>query len=178
VPPVCPPDALQASGDALTLPHPDCYWVWPGRLLAGAHPATALDTLLDAGVDSFVDLTCDQPALARYATTLPAHVSWHGFAIVDYSVPGVQLMRRIVGTIDSELRRGACVYLHCHAGVGRTGTALGCWLVGQGLAGPDALALIARKRCALARLAMFPQSPETQAQRAFVLRWSTQRPAS
>ena len=175
---VCPPDALQASGDALTPPHADCYWVWPGRFLAGAHPAAHLDALLDAGVDSFVDLTCNQPALARYATALPAHARWHGFAITDYAVPGVRLMHDIVDAIDAELQRGARVYLHCHAGVGRTGTALGCWLVGQGLSGRAAVALIAHKRSALARLEAAPHSPETTAQRAFVLRWSPRAPAS
>ena len=169
---VFPPDALRASGDALALPHADCYWVWPGRLLAGSHPAASLKALLDAGVDAFVDLTCSEPMLARYATALPAHARWHGFAITDYSVPGAALMRTIVGTIDAELARGARLYLHCHAGVGRTGTALGCWLVEQGLPGPDALALIARKRSGLTRLAVMPRSPETEAQREFVLRWT------
>jgi len=80
-------------------------------------------------------------------------------------------MRSIVGTIDAELQRGACVYLHCHAGVGRTGTALGCWLVEQGLSGPDALGLIASKRSTLAHLPSMPDSPETVAQRSFVLGW-------
>ena len=169
---VCPPDALQAGGDALTLPHADCYWVWPGRFLAGSHPAGCLDALLDAGIDSFIDLTCSDPALARYPAGLPAHARWHGFGITDYAVPGEALMHAIVDTIGAELARGARLYLHCHAGVGRTGTALGCWLVSQGLAGPDALALIARKRSALARLAAMPHSPETDAQRAFVLRWA------
>jgi hypothetical protein len=168
----CPADALRASGDALPLPHVDCYWVWPGRLLAGAHPATRLDALLDAGIDSFVDLTCSEQSLASYAATLPERARWHGFAITDYAVPGVALMHRIVDTIDDELQRGARVYLHCHAGVGRTGTALGCWLVAQGLSGVDALALIANKRSTLARLELSPRSPETDAQRTFVLNWT------
>ena len=169
---VCPPDALHASGDALALPHADCYWVWPGRFLAGAHPAAYLDALLDAGVDSFVDLTCDEPSLAHYANALPTHARWHGFAITDYAVPGERLMRDIVDAIDAELQRGARVYLHCQAGVGRTGTALGCWLVEQRLSGSDALALIAHKRSALARLNATPISPETESQRVFVLRWA------
>ncbi|HET7527695.1 MAG TPA: hypothetical protein VFK10_17255 [Burkholderiaceae bacterium] len=169
---VCPPDALRASGDALALPHADCYWVWPGRFMAGAHPATSLQSLLAAGVDSFVDLTCDTPSLSRYASSLPPPVRWHGHAITDFSVPSIALMRSIVETIDAELQRGTCVYVHCHAGVGRTGTALGCWLVGQGLSGSDALALIARKRSILPRLAWMPHSPETAAQRNFVLSWA------
>ena len=167
----CPPDALRASGDALPLPHDACYWVWPGRLLAGEYPERHLGALLDAGIDSFVDLTCDEPARSPYARALPASARWHGRAITDFSVPTPALMRGIVETMDAELKRGAHVYLHCHAGVGRTGTALGCWLVEQGLSGPDALALIARKRENLARLPLMPHSPETVAQRGFVLRW-------
>jgi len=172
---VCPPDALHASGDALALPHADCYWVWPGRFLAGSHPAGVLDALLDAGVDSFVDLTCSDPALARYAGALPAGARWHGFAITDYAVPGVHMMHDIVEAIRTELQRGALVYVHCHAGVGRTGTAIGCWLVEQGLSGPDALASIAHKRSFLARLHAAPESPETAAQRTFVMRWTPRR---
>jgi len=168
---VCPPEALHAAGDALALPHADCYWVWPGRFMAGSHPAGCLGALLAAGVDCFVDLTCSDPALARYPAALPAATRWQGFAITDYAVPGIALMRDIVDTIDAQLAAGARLYLHCHAGVGRTGTALGCWLVEQGLSGPDALALIAHKRSGLARLAAMPRSPETDAQRSFVLRW-------
>jgi atypical dual specificity phosphatase len=171
-----PPDALQASGDARMLPHADCYWVWPGRLLGGAHPARHVDQLLAAGVDTFIDLTRVGDVAGSYATQLPAQVRWHGFAIVDYGVPGEGLMRDIVDTIDVELARGATLYLHCHAGVGRTGTALGCWLVEQGLAGPAALALIAQKRSHLGGFAAALRSPETDAQRDFVLRWQSRKP--
>ncbi len=174
------PHTLQAAGDALPLPHADCYWVWPGRLLAGAHPARHVDALLAAGIDCFIDLTCAQHAgeshaatlpAAPYAATFPAHVRWHGFGITDYAVPGQALMRAIIEAIDAELARGARLYLHCHAGVGRTGTAVGCWLVARGLDGDAALALIARKRAHLPGLRFAPQSPETAAQRAFVRHW-------
>jgi len=175
VAPIFPPVALCASGDAQALPHADCYWVWPGRLLAGSHPTSCLRGLLDAGVDSFIDLTCDRPSLAGYATALPAQARWHGFAITDYAVPGVHMMHDIVEAIRTELQRGALVYVHCHAGVGRTGTAIGCWLVEQGLSGPDALASIAHKRSFLARLHAAPESPETAAQRTFVMRWTPRR---
>jgi hypothetical protein len=158
-------DALHAAGDADTLPHPGCYWVLPGRLLAGPYPELHLRALLDAGIDCFVDLTRADPP-APYALQTQGRARWHGFAITDFSTPGVELMRRIVDTLDDELAHGARVYLHCHAGVGRTGTAVGCWLVEQGLTGGEALRLIAHKRDAL-----LGQSPETQTQREFVRRW-------
>jgi len=165
------PDALRAAGDALPLPHADCYWVWPARFLAGAHPASQVDALLAADIDCFIDLTHAQQPVAEYAAALPTHVRWHGFVITDYAVPGRALMRDIVDAIDAELARGGRLYLHCHAGVGRTGTAVGCWLVERGLDGAAALALIARKRAHLPGLALMPHSPETAAQRAFVRHW-------
>jgi atypical dual specificity phosphatase len=169
-------EALRHEGDAAAAPHGGCYWVLPGRFLAGSHPAVHLDILLAAGVDSFVDLTCPQEPIAPYALAARGRARWRGFAITDYSVPGARLMREIVAHIDGELAAGATLYLHCHAGVGRTGTALGCWLVEQGLSGAEALALIARKRHTLAHLAASPRSPETDAQREFVLRWVPRGP--
>lgn len=159
-------DALHAAGDAHELPHGGCYWVLPGRLLAGAYPAPHLDALLGAGIDCFIDLTRPGESLAAYAVEAQGRARWHGFAITDYSVPGTALMRRIVDALDAELAAGSRVYVHCHAGVGRTGTAVGCWLVEQGLTGAEALDLIAHKRAALPG-----QSPETAAQREFVRRW-------
>jgi protein tyrosine/serine phosphatase len=165
-------DALQASGDALALPHPDCYWVIPGRLLAGSYPAMHLEALLDASMHSFIDLTRSNESLAPYALELQGRARWHGFAITDYAVPDVRLMCDIVQAIDTELAAARNVYLHCHAGVGRTGTAVGCWLVQQGLGGAAALALIAHKRAALTRQGAPVHSPETDAQRGFVLHWA------
>lgn len=165
-------DVLHAAGDAHELPHRDCYWVLPRRLLAGAYPQPHLNALLDAGIDCFVDLTRDGESLAPYALEAQGRARWHGFAITDYSVPGIERMRRIVDTLDDELARGARVYLHCHAGVGRTGTAVGCWLVQQGLTGGEALKLIVHKRQRL-----LGQSPETEAQREFVQRWRARQSA-
>ena len=165
-------EALHAAGDALELPHRDCYWVLPGRLMAGAYPELHLDAVLAAGIDCFVDLTRDGDTLAPYALQAHGHARWFGFAITDYAVPGVSLMRRIVDTLDDELVRGSRVYLHCHAGVGRTGTAVGCWLVEQGFTGGEALRVIAHKRQAL-----LGQSPETEAQREFVRRWRARHAA-
>lgn len=111
-------DALHAAGDAHALPHADCYWVLPGRLLAGAYPEMHLGALLDSGVDCFVDLTRDGTACAPYALEAAGRARWHGFGITDFSTPGVELMRRIVDTLDDELARGACIYCTATPGSG------------------------------------------------------------
>jgi protein-tyrosine phosphatase len=130
-----------------------------------------VDALLAARIDCSIDLTQAQRPVAPYAAALPAHVRWRAFAITDYAVPGRTRMRDIVAAIDHELALGRRLYLHCHAGVGRTGTAVGCWLVARGVEGAAALQLIAHKRAHLPGLAFAPHSPETAAQRAFVRRW-------
>ncbi len=48
-------------------------------------------------------------------------------------------MVRILDLIDGELAAGRCVYVHCRAGIGRTGTTIGCHLIRSGLANEVAL---------------------------------------
>ena len=72
-----PLDALRAAGDAHELPHNECYWVLPGRLLAGPYPEIHLRALLDAGVDCFIDLTRGGESLAPYAVEAKDRARWH-----------------------------------------------------------------------------------------------------
>jgi protein-tyrosine phosphatase len=74
--------------------------------------------------------------------------------------------------IAGALAEGGTVYIHCRAGIGRTGTVAGCLLVEHGFAGDEALALLQRKFGAMAKSAWVGRTPETQAQRAFVAGWT------
>jgi protein-tyrosine phosphatase len=76
-----------------------------------------------------------------------------------------------LNSIQDALSHGGKVYVHCRAGIGRTGTVAATWLVSQGLNGPEALALLQLKWRAMAKSQAEPHSPETQAQREFVLSW-------
>lgn len=136
------------------------WWVQPGRLLAGEYPAS-LDAakgaqkravLLDAGVDSIVDLTEPgerswggdvledyREALRATADALgvtrPAHVR---HPIPDQSVIDGHGYRRIVEHIRAELDAGRVVYVHCWGGKGRTATVVGAWLIAEEGLGSDA----------------------------------------
>lgn len=156
------------------------YWVEPARFAAGAYPAAPSDlaALLAAGIGGFVDLT---PArdhggyaddVARLARTVGHEVLHRRFPIRDFGLPEVATMRAILDTIDEWLAARRAVYVHCHAGIGRTGTVVACWLVRHGRAPAEALTELRRLRRFTRDAAA--ASPETDAQRAFVAAWRPQ----
>ena len=129
------------------------YWVEPGRLLAGGYPRSAADLAAD-GVTLILDLTADGELPAYDAAGLRTA----RMPIADFSCPTPGAMTEILDAIDAELAARGVVFVHCHGGIGRTGTVVGCWLVRHGLDPEDALARL-------------PAPPETPEQRALVRSW-------
>jgi len=162
------------------LPLPNSYWVLPGRLLAGEYPGgldpeqtqARLARLLEAGVNSFLDLT--QPGEAEpYESALPVSIDYLRKPIRDHDTPAAPAqMAEILGCLQTALREGRRVYLHCRAGIGRTGMVAGCLLVEQGLSGDDALTELNRLWRQSARSSLWPAVPETPEQIDYVRGWS------
>jgi hypothetical protein len=153
---------------------PDHYVVEPG-LLAGAHPgaggadaARSVGALRAAGVTAFVDLTAPGELPPYDGPAAPA--LRHSRPVGDFGVPSDEQLRGTLALLDRLIAAGETVYLHCHAGVGRTGTVVACRLVEQGATPDQALARLAALRVGC-RTARRP-SPETAAQRALVARWA------
>jgi hypothetical protein len=172
-------------------PIADSYWLIDGKLLAGEYPATSdeagtrakLAKFLDAGIRTFVDLTEHTDPLTKYDRVLRELSAERGietkhvrFGIRDLGVPREKtLTTNVLATIRDEIAAGRPVYVHCWGGVGRTGTMIGCWLVEQGMSGPEALDRIAELRKHTPD--GYKRSPETDAQRRYVGDWCSQ-PAS
>lgn len=164
-------------------PIPNSYWVLPGRLLGGEYPGSTsrgdaierVRKLLNAGIDSFVDLT-EEGELPAYESLLPGlteqRVSYRRLPIVDHSIPESPAhMARIVDVIEAELGAGRRVYVHCHAGIGRTGMTLGCYLIRSGLPNDEAMARLQVLWRQCARSSRWPSIPETREQIQFVRAW-------
>ncbi len=175
---------MNAGPSQAPKPFANCYWVEPGRLLAGEYPGARSEdatrrrvrALIEAGFDCFVDLTAEGE-LDGYDVWLPRE---HGRITVrhvrrpipDHGIPpDTATMTAILDEIDGAIGRGARVYVHCRAGIGRTGTVVGCWLARRGLGGREALERLNQLWLDCGRALTWPTTPETDAQVDFVLRW-------
>lgn len=161
-------------------PLPNSYWVEPGLLLAGEHPdggserATRerLEVLHAAGIRVFIDLT-EPGELPSYKELLPSGVLYQNFSIPDHSVPAAPArMQDIQHVLAHSMAHGVPAYVHCRAGIGRTGITIGCFLRERGAAPRAALAKLNELWKQNARARHWPMVPETEEQDAYILDWS------
>ena len=132
---------LQLPGGHLRRPHENCYWLVPGRIMAGEYPRTAekptsqmkLAAILRAGIRQFIDLTEATEPLEDYCELLNAEAERLGVAvhharhpIKDMSTPTTAQMMAILRAIQATYTDEVPLDVHCWGGIGRTGTVIGC----------------------------------------------------
>lgn len=170
----------------LQRPISESYWVEPGRFLAGEYPGKfeqeltrkRVDALLEAGFDTFMDLTRASETfpykdiLLEQAKAYNVNVTHQRFPIGDFGLPTSKQMNEILHEIEERLRAGHKIYLHCWGGIGRTGTTVGCYLVRQGKDPEEALEQLAVWWRSVPKSQHHPRSPETHEQVAFIRSWA------
>jgi ADP-ribosylglycohydrolase len=170
---------------SLTPPIANSYWVEPERLLAGEYPSGAdgpetrrrLAQILAAGITCFLDLT-HPGEMPAYDKLLPPQnaagrpILYVRKPIKDHAIPAEPYqMAEILESLWRALSHGHNVYVHCRAGIGRTGTVIGCHIVERGANGTEALDRLNVLWRANARSQLFPSVPETVEQAEYVRSW-------
>jgi hypothetical protein len=170
----------------LNRPLTESYWVEPGQFLAGEYPGLyeeeltrqRVDALLEAGFDTFLDLTRADEVypyaniLFEQAKAYALEVTHERFPIGDFGLPTPERMNHILDRIEEKLQADHKIYLHCWGGIGRTGTTVGCYLVRQGKTADEALDQLAEWWRGVPKSRFHPRSPETREQAAFVRDWA------
>lgn len=108
----------------MSYPDFDLVWYIPGILCGGMRPRT------------LADIECLAAAGIRNLVCLKETASWndelhgrgiilHHFPVPDFSVPDPA----VIGRVGTLLENDPPVFIHCHAGLGRTGTVAAALLV-------------------------------------------------
>lgn len=167
-------------------PLPNSYWVIPGRLLAGEYPIggdytdarARLALFREAGVNYFIDLT-EPGELPAYRHLLPVHTKYQRFAIEDTAIPkSAAETQGVLSDIGLALKSRRRIYLHCRAGIGRTGLIVGCYLADEAGDGKAALLELNRLWQQSERSKSWPEVPQTTQQADYIRRWPKLRGSS
>jgi hypothetical protein len=170
------PDKVKES---VNRPLSNSYWVIPGRLLAGEYPIgqdytdarARLAQFREAGINYFIDLT-EPGELAAYRHLLPVHTKYIGCPIADTGVPkSAAQMQGLLSEIRAAVEARRCIYLHCRAGIGRTGLVVGCYLADEGGDGKKALKQLNELWLQSERANSWPEVPQTPEQAEYIRRW-------
>jgi protein-tyrosine phosphatase len=168
------------------IPFERSYWVLPNRFIVGEIPASMdeeqtvakLNGLIRVNVNVVINLmeedekNYENKSFYDYGPYLNKHnIETHRLPIKDLSIPSIETMKKILSIVQDSIRQKKIVYLHCWGGVGRTGTAVGCFLLNNSLASKEnvleTINYLKRTTSIDKR-----QSPETEEQRQFVMEWS------
>jgi atypical dual specificity phosphatase len=120
------------------MPPPGFSWVDPPYLAALGRPdgLDELQWLRDQGIQLLISLT-EYPPYRNWIDDvglLALHVP-----VPDFHAPTLEQIEQCVAAISRAKEQQMAVAVHCHAGLGRTGTILAAYFVSQGMSAANAI---------------------------------------
>ena len=125
----------------------DMNWIVPGKILALSSPTSKKNDGLppDAFLENFEKLKIKavirlNESLYNESVFTKAGIAVHDMEFLDGSCPSDSVMIKFIDLCDRTIESGGAVAVHCRAGLGRTGTLIGSYIVNKyGFPGPKAL---------------------------------------
>lgn len=129
----------------------DCSWIEPGILAAGSIPFTAKDlrALHARNIRALLSLTERVPTSFREITLellRELNMLYFHVPVVDQFPPTLAQGAEILQTLQDMASQKRPLFVHCNAGIGRTGTVLHLYYLAQGKSFAEARAFIQTRR--------------------------------
>ena len=120
-------------------------WLVEHQLAALSYPESqdAFTLLWKMGIRALINLS-EEPLPEDILTNvgiLAEHIP-----VVDFTAPTLKQVENALAKIHFYLEKNMPVAVHCIAGLGRTGTVLACYLVGEGISADEAITFMRRWR--------------------------------
>ena len=124
---------------------PNFSWLVEHKLAALSYPESedAITLLWKMGIRALINLT-EEPLpeeILRKVGILTENIP-----VLDFTAPTLKQVEQALSMIHFYMQRDMPVAVHCIAGLGRTGTILACYLVGEGKSADEAITVIRRWR--------------------------------
>ena len=129
----------------------DCAWIEPHVLAAGSIPVEEKDILElhAAGIRAILTLT-ERPITAFHEISLESlasfNITYQHVPVPDQFPPNLDQAQIILEFLNEMKSQGRPVFVHCQAGVGRTGTILHLYYIAQGRTFDEANSIVRGKR--------------------------------